>query len=311
MAKAKEIDGVRLIFKKREREKYLIYTKPYVNIAHAILTKKRTRAIHTLKDLSHKHVGTLQGIYAYSFMQDYYPDINLITYPTWEQVLRALTNNEVEAVVGTLPVISYMIEKMFITDLKIVALPSEMERNAYLGIRPDWPELSGIINKAIAAITEKQHSRIKRKWVALHTTDREDRISLTPEERAWLAQNHAVRVRAVNFPPYMIVQESEPLEGISIDYLKKISKRTGIQFDYEVTDQPFAEFLESMKQRQGPDLGTTLVQSPEREAYLSFSDGYLETPLVIFARSTADFISDISGLTGKKVAVTKGPLCTG
>ncbi|MGB6971700.1 MAG: transporter substrate-binding domain-containing protein, partial [Desulfobulbales bacterium] len=202
-AKAKEIDGIRLIFKSKEREKYLNYTKPVVTISHAIVMKKETERASSLKELSHKRVGTMQGLYTYHYVKEHYPDLDLITYPTWEKVLRALVNNEVEAVVGTLPVITHMTNKLFLTNLKVTALPPEMEREAYLGIRPDWPELSVIINKAIDAITIEQHSEIKQKWVALYTEDKEDQISLTPKEQAWLDQDHAVQVRVVNLPPYM------------------------------------------------------------------------------------------------------------
>ena len=98
-AKAKEIDGIRLIFKSKAREKYLKYTKPYAKIAHAIVTQKKTEGIHSLNDLSDKRVGTLKGIYAYHYMKNNYPDIGLTTYPSWEEVLRALVNGEVEAIV--------------------------------------------------------------------------------------------------------------------------------------------------------------------------------------------------------------------
>ena len=106
MAKSKKIDGIRLIYKSKDREKYLNYTKPYVKIANAIVTQKKTRGVSSLKDLSHKRVGTLKGIFAYHYMKEHYPDIDLIAYPTWEKALRALVNNELEAIVGTLPVIN-------------------------------------------------------------------------------------------------------------------------------------------------------------------------------------------------------------
>ncbi len=131
----------------------------------------------------------------------------------------------------------------------------------------------------------------------------DSKVVLTPDEQFWLDQHHTVRVRIANVPPYMIVQDNQPPAGISIDYLKEISRRTGIRFDYDETDQSFADFLKSMKAKQGPDLGTTIVHSPEREPYLSFSEGYIESPLVILARSSSEFISDISGLIGKKVSV--------
>ena len=306
MAKSKKIDGTRLIFKSKEREKYLNYTKPFVKIAHAIVMKKETKGGPSLKELSHKRVGTLKGIYAYHYMKEHYPDLDIITYPTWEKVLRAVVNNEVEAVVGTLPVLTYMINKLFITNLKVVALPTEMERNAYLGIRPDWPELTVIINKAIDAITIKQHSEIKKKWVALNTEDKEIEISFTQEEQAWFSENHNVRLRAVDWPPYMIINENGPPQGIAVEYLKLIEERTGINFEYEVTNQPFAEFLESIKQRQGPDMALLIIHTPDREEYLSFTAPYISSPYVIFAREKEELLLDIGGLVGKAVAIPRG-----
>ena len=68
MAKAKKIDGLRLIFKSKAREKYLIYTKPYAKIDHAIVTPTNTKGIYSLEDLSHHRVATLKGIYSYYYI---------------------------------------------------------------------------------------------------------------------------------------------------------------------------------------------------------------------------------------------------
>jgi hypothetical protein len=62
----------------------------------------------------------------------------------------------------------------------------------------------------------------------------------------------------VDWPPYLIVNDNEPPQGGVIEYLKLIEGRTGIKFKYEVTDQPFAKFFESMKQRQVPEVAAGL-----------------------------------------------------
>jgi signal transduction histidine kinase/DNA-binding response OmpR family regulator len=129
---------------------------------------------------------------------------------------------------------------------------------------------------------------------------------LTPEEQAWLAEKHTVRVRIADWPPYQIVKDNEPAQGIVMEYLKLIRDRTGITFKYEVTDQPFAEFLASMKQHQGPDMTAVIASTPERETYLSFSEPYIFSPYVIFIRGQDKPILDISGLTGKSLAVPRG-----
>ncbi|MGD9194167.1 MAG: transporter substrate-binding domain-containing protein, partial [Desulfobacterales bacterium] len=91
-----------------------------------------------------------------------------------------------------------------------------------------------------------------------------------------------------------------------MEYLKLIGERTGIKFKYEVTDIPFAEFLESMKQSRGPDMTAVIVPTARREQYLSFSETYITSPYVIFTQEQDNPILDISGLTGKTLAVPRG-----
>jgi signal transduction histidine kinase len=129
---------------------------------------------------------------------------------------------------------------------------------------------------------------------------------LTVVERAWLDQKHTVRVRIADWPPYQIVKDDQPPQGIVIEYLKLIGERTGIKFKYEVTDIPFAEFLESMKQSRGPDMTAVIVPTARREQYLSFSGTYITSPYVIFTQEQDNPILDISGLTGKTLAVPRG-----
>jgi signal transduction histidine kinase/DNA-binding NarL/FixJ family response regulator len=110
----------------------------------------------------------------------------------------------------------------------------------------------------------------------------------------------------VDYPPYQIIKSNEAPQGIVIEHLKLIEERTGIRFKYEVTDQPFAEFLESIKQRQGPDMTAVIMPTPEREQYLAFTEPYLSSPYVIFIRQEDNPIFDIQGLFGKTLAVPRG-----
>lgn len=304
MAKSKEIDGIRLIFKSKEREKYLNYTQPYMRLGHSIVVRKSTEGVSSLKDLSHKQVATLRGIYAYHYMKEHYPDIDIVDYPTWEDVLRTLANGDIEAAVGTLPAITYMINTLFITNLKVTALPPEMDRDVYLGIRPDWPELTVIVNKAIDAITEKQHSDIKQKWVALNMEDKKRKISLTPEEKAWISKSHPIRVRVTDSPPYLYSENGQAV-GITVDFLKTVSERTRIKFHFVIPSPPFAEDIKGLIQHTGPDIIATLMPNQEREKNILFTDVYISSPWFIFTRDNSPFVASMNNLNGRTVAVVK------
>ena len=142
--------------------------------------------------------------------------------------------------------------------------------------------------------------------VGAQQTALEPVVSLTAEERAWLDKNHTVRVRVVDFPPFIIVNKGEEPTGVSIDYLNIIAARTGIKFKYIHSNQPFAKALENLKNRQDPDLIQCMMRTPERESFVSFSRVYLATPRVIFTRTEGNYISQIEDLFGQTIAVPKG-----
>jgi PAS domain S-box-containing protein len=300
MAKAKEIDGIRLIFKNKAREKYLKFTKPYTKIAHAIVTQKKTEGIYSLKDLSGKRVGTLKGIYAYYHMKNHYPGIDIITYPSWENVMRALVNGEVEAIVGTLPVASYMTNKLFITSLKVVALPAEMDRHTYLGIRPDWPELAGIINKAIAAITKTQHSAIKRKWVALFPKGKEDQISLTLEERAWLKAHPGIRIGLPEgLEPYVMADQQGNQSGILVDFKDELNRTLGTNLILKT--MPSSKIFEMSKKREIDIIYAVEPYNAEQEDLLQTNVWAIGYPAV-YARQELSFKAP-EDMVGKTVVL--------
>ncbi len=142
--------------------------------------------------------------------------------------------------------------------------------------------------------------------VAAQQTALESVVSLTAEEQTWLDKNHTVRVRVVDFPPFIIVNKGEEPTGVSIDYLNIIAARTGIRFKYIHSNQPFAKALENLKNRQDPDLIQCMMRTPERDSFISFSRVYLATPRVIFTRAEGKYISQIEDLFGQTIAVPRG-----
>ncbi len=262
-----------------------------------------------MQDLSGKRVGTMNAVYAQRYMQKHYPDIVLVAYPSVEDALQAVANGDVEAAVVSLAVAGAAMDRLFITNLKVSALAFELADKVHLGIRKDWPEFTTIINKAIKAIPVEKHSEIKGRWVSHDYVDNKKQVEFTAEEQAWLAQNHSVQVRVVNIPPYIFHNKGAAPSGMSIDYLKLISERSGVKFEYVPSGKSFPEALAGLKSHQGPDLVPLITQTPERAQSILFSKDYLHSPFVIFNRvDDKEFISEITDLVGKKIALPRGQL---
>ncbi|UGA57487.1 transporter substrate-binding domain-containing protein [Vibrio sp. VB16] len=306
LAKEHKVDGISILLKNTERKEYLDFVGPYSQLQSAILVNKDIQNITTLDDLFNKRVGIMAGAYSENFLKENHPDIELVLYKTYDEAVNALLNREIKAVVGGLPTLTYAIDKQLITGLKVAGLPETMAAGLYTGVRKDWPQFTVLLSKALASISEEEHQKIRSRWTELFPmADRVPRLALTMKQREWLEKKHKVQVMVVDLPPYMIVKAGKPPEGLAIDYLNIIAQRTGIEFNYEVSEQPFSDFLEGMKRGEGPDMIPVIVNRRERQEYMLFSDNYIESSTVIATRNKSVFITDVQSLTGKSVAVLK------
>jgi len=136
-------------------------------------------------------------------------------------------------------------------------------------------------------------------------------IPLSPQEQAWLDRKHTVRVRINDFPPHMMTLP-EP-RGISVDYLKMIGKRFGINFTFIVN--PSVQWKEAVEDLEGNrvwyDLLPTMKRTLEREKKMVFTQEYLVAPWVIVNRTDSPYVSKMDDLNGKSIAVERGYVVEG
>ena len=109
--------------------------------------------------------------------------------PSQAALAEALLTGAVDAAIG-----SYGLEYWRASNGVLGFAPKRMlpEGPARLGIsiRKDWPELVGILNKGLAAITEGESAALHRRWFgrpdALPADPPEP--ALTREEQAWISR---------------------------------------------------------------------------------------------------------------------------
>ena len=267
--------------------------------------KDSPKKISALEDLKGKAVSTLKGSrYAEKILAPYQDKIDIVRADTIVEALRLLYEGKVDYMIGLTSQTYYFTKMRFLT-LEPAFVMTDRPTKIVMGVRDDWPKLVEILNKGLKSITEDEWVTINDKWLGTPDVIR-PQLSLTLEEQAWIDQNHKIRVRVANWPPFLIIKENDPPQGIAIEYLKLVEERTGLKFEYEMAKQSFAEFLESIKLHQGPDMTPLIAQSPDREQYLSFTTPYISSPYVIFARQQEGVLIDINGLSGKTLAVPKG-----
>ncbi len=133
----------------------------------------------------------------------------------------------------------------------------------------------------------------------------DDPIPLTAEEEAWLAEGHRVRVRVSDWPPFQFCDGT--FEGISVDYIKKIFDRHGIEYTFvSGYDVPWVMALESIAEHEVIDLILTAKITESRKSDMLFTEEYLFLPWVIYTRVDYPFIRGVEDLRGKTISVPEG-----
>ena len=158
------VDLIVLITRDKSRESSIEFTRNYISFPKVIFTRKDSRFVAGIKDLSGKTVAIETGFIEIDYLKRDIPQVKLLETKTTEEALKSVATGKADAYVGNLAVASYLIEKKGFVDLKVAA-PALYPEDAYaMGVRKDWPELARLIDKALAAMSEEEHRQIRQKW---------------------------------------------------------------------------------------------------------------------------------------------------
>ncbi|WP_299182671.1 EAL domain-containing protein [uncultured Neptuniibacter sp.] len=129
-------------------------------------------------------------------------------------------------------------------------------------------------------------------------------ISFTPEEQAFLETNPIILVGAEqDWAPVDYTVDGKHI-GLSSDYLKLISERTGLKFSY-ITGWTWEELLSGLIE-QRIDLLPAIYWSANRTELMNFTSPYLRLRHYAFIRQSRTDIRSIENLKGKRLAVPRG-----
>lgn len=149
-----------------QRDAYLDFTEHYLNFPMVILTRTDSRFISGLEDLHGQKVAVIQGYASGDLIRTHFPDQSLMEVEDIRQGLHQLAVGEIDAFVDNLASVSYALKQMGITNVKVAAT-TPFSFQLAIGVRDDWPELVGILNKALDHLSLNTHDQIRDNWIAI------------------------------------------------------------------------------------------------------------------------------------------------
>lgn len=128
-------------------------------------------------------------------------------------------------------------------------------------------------------------------------------IELTEEEKAWIKENPTIKVQnESDFYPFNF-NEGRP-SGFSIDYMNLLAEKTGLSIQY-LENMSWSDTMEGI-QNGKLDVIVNIINTPERQSKMMFTQSYFKTQSAIFVKKGKDLYPDLQSLRGKTVAIPAG-----
>lgn len=286
---------------------YALFTEPFLKTVDSIIIRADKDFIKDYKQLYGKKVAVIKG---YEIVQEIkkYPEIEIVLVDTPIEGLKKVNNADVDALIENGAVANYLIKKHQYTNLKLAGtpdFPGRMEGDEInIAVQKSLPELYSLLVKATKVISDKTIQELEKKWLNPTNTQERTRIKLSAKEKQWLKDNPTVNVaNEMDWPPFDYNKDGKAL-GLSIDYIKLIAERTGIQVKY-INNHTWPELIKLYNQ-QKIDVMPAFYKNAEREKTTLFTSPYYKGTLGIFIRNDNETINNITNLKNKVIGIQKG-----
>ena len=163
-AKLGELDVITSMVKTPEREREFIFTEPHTSLPQVLITREGFRFISRIEELGKARFAVVRDSINGIWLKRDYPDLTLIEHDSLSQALKAVSRQEADVVMTAQAVAEFIQRKQSVKNLRVAAItPYEVEW--CMAVRKDRPKLAGILNKQLAAISEREKSLMLEKWM--------------------------------------------------------------------------------------------------------------------------------------------------
>ena len=309
MMKGGDLDVMLNIVKTPERQKYLLYTKPYAFNPNSILSR-REAPYDDLEQLSGKTVALPKGFFYEEILKRDYPRIKLHLVKNVAESMKAVAFGKADAALGELAVFNYLLDREMMTGLVLsgeVKLGGANYSQLNISTRKELPVLITILTKAMNIVAPEEIKVLRQRWINVATTavPKAVKLELTYRETAWLAEHKHIRLGVdPAYPPFDFIAEDGTYSGMASDYARLVGERLGVTLEV-VPGLSWSQVIEGVKSG-AVDVLPAVTKTPERDEFMNFSREHLNFPDVILMPDDHSLVAGLPDMKGRKVALVKG-----
>jgi polar amino acid transport system substrate-binding protein len=300
----KEIDLFPVLWKSADREAFLSFTSPYIQLINVLVTRKNMPGIDSLADMKNKIIAVPAGYTLTESVMEQYPDYDYILVKNPAEGLKLVSLEKADGFIGSLGIINYIIKKQFLNNVHVAAeITLDRDLPLYMAVRKDWALLAGILDKAVKQVDPRQYDTIVNKWIgSMEQTG--DMVTLTRGEKAYLSGKPRISMCVqADFHPFESIDANKEYQGILADFYDLMGRKIGVPVQAVETASP-DEAAAHIK--TGACDIISMVTGKDMDADLiTPTTPYTAYPLVIATDSKALYIDAIETIAEKSIGINR------
>lgn len=182
--KEKELDMLACVAKTIDRDKYLNFTSPYLNIDVVVIARKDFE-IKKFDEIKNYVVAVQKGNFVYEELIKRYPNIKFVFATSNKEAFELVSYGKADIFIGNLPVFTYFVEKELYTNIELKFKADFDKIDLSMAVLKEKETLFNIIQKTMPYIIKKEKEEINKKWI-FELQEKKHFINFTKEEIKWI-----------------------------------------------------------------------------------------------------------------------------
>lgn len=166
-ARDRQTDLLTNITPSEDRSAFLGFSRSYFEVPDVILGRLGGPAVASVGEMRGRKIGAVKGYEVGHWLARQSPKVDLQIYSDSSSALTQLSLGGLDAVAMDLASASWVVEQGHITNLRVMGTLGNNSALCF-GVRSDWPELRGILDKTLDSLGPDERNAIRRRWFAIH-----------------------------------------------------------------------------------------------------------------------------------------------